>query len=162
MSRKSTPTLWAEDSSDFEIDHTIFILQLPTTFNFGQELLTVLSLGALNTKVSSVNLNFDPAGTFAAKRFTSSKSAIARPIWSSARLSRAGWEPVAALWRCLRRCQFSVVDDKTGKVVFSGQSSDLWPANKIELHADRAQLQRHRCDAPGFFRLSRRREVIAW
>ena len=156
VSRKSTPTQWAEGSDNFEMDHTIY-LRWPKPLTPGKNY--QLNLGALNTRVSSVKLNFDPAHVRSEAVHVNQIGY--RPTDPVKRAFVSCWMGTGGALKLPAQMKFSVVDDATGKAVFSGQSSDLWPTDKIELQqtdrnfsgTDVMRLDFSKLQTPGRYRV---------
>jgi len=127
IARKSKPGNWALESSDFEITHTLY-LRLPQPMQSGKHY--TVSLGELNTQQTQV-------------AFVNDSSKLRS---EAVHVNQIGYRPDDPGKRALVSCwmgsggtlklpptiAFSLVDDKTGRVVYSGKSSDLWPADKVE------------------------------
>ena len=125
--RKSTPTVWADDSSDFEMRHTLY-LELPVPLSAGKHY--SVSVGELNTRTPSAAFLFDPAKV---------RSDAVHVNQIGFRADDPAKRAVVSCWmgdggalKLPATMKFSLVDDASGKLVFSGQSSDLWPADKLE------------------------------
>lgn len=125
--RKSTPTLWAEDSSDFEMRHTLY-LELPSPLLAGKHY--TVSVGELNTRTPSATFEFDAAKVCSEAVHVNQIGFRADDPVKGAFVSC--WMGNGGVLHLPAQMKFSLVEDATGKVVFSSQSSDLWPADKLE------------------------------
>lgn len=127
VGRKSTPVNWGQVINQFEMRHTLY-LKLPRALQSGQS--AQVSLGALNTR--------EPNASFVAGDAKSQSEAV--------HVNQIGYRPDDPLKTAFVSCwmgtggalalpqtlRFSLVDAKTGKKVFSGTSSNIWRADKIE------------------------------
>lgn len=127
IGRKSKPTNWSLGSSNFEMRHDIF-LRLPRALSPGKSY--SLNVGELNTREASISLKANA------------------PVRSDAvHVNQIGYRPDDPAKRAFVSCwlgtggalklpptlRFSLLEEKTGKVAYSGQSNAYWPADKIEL-----------------------------
>ena len=127
VARKTKPGNWSLGSSNFEITHTLY-LRLPHALQAGKKY--VVKLGDLNTKQAQVEFTDDAA------KLTSEAVHVNqigfRPDDPGKRALVSCWLGNGGALKLPAQIAFSLVEDKTGKVVYSGQSSDLWPADKLE------------------------------
>ena len=128
VSRKSKPNGWAQGIGVLSVRHTLY-LKMPEPLATGKKY--NIALGALNTKQNVAGFVFDAA-----------------KIRSEAvHVNQIGYRPDDPLKRAFVSCwlgnggvlklpqtlDFSLVDDKTSKEVFSGKGELHFPASKPEL-----------------------------
>ncbi len=127
IGRKSKPGNWALESTDFEITHTLY-LRLPQPMQAGKRY--VVGLGHLNTKQTQVGFT-DDAAKLQSEAVHVNQIGF-RPDDPGKRALVSCWMGTGGALKLPATIAFSLVEDKTGKVVYSGQSNDLWPADKLE------------------------------
>jgi len=126
VARKSTPTNW-EGSSDMEMRHTLY-LRLPKPLAAGKHY--TIDMGALNKRESSTRWVNDAARVRSEAVHVNQIGF--RPDDPAKRAFVSCWLGNGGALKLPTTLNFSLIDDKTGKVVWSGQSRDLWPAGKLE------------------------------
>jgi endoglucanase len=127
VGRIDTPTLWGEESNNFEMRYTLY-LKLPQALTLGKNYL--IDLGELNLQPKEVSFAFDPSSL-------RSESVHVNQIGyrtddPAKRAFFSCWMGTGGGLKLPENLNFSLVDDKTGKDVWHGQSHDLWPADKQE------------------------------
>ena len=156
IGRKSRATNWSRDADAFEMRHSIY-LKLPTPLTAGKHY--TIALGDLNTQQTSVEFDDD-----------------ASKVRSEAvHVNQIGYRPDDPIKTAFVSCwlgtggnlalpatlKFSLVDAKSGQMVFSGTSDNHWPASKPELMqndenfnaTDVARLDFSRFQTPGRYRV---------
>ncbi len=128
VGRKSTPTNWEMSSADMEMLHTVY-LRLPKPLSARKHY--TINLDALNTRRATVELNND--ATKVRSEAVHVNQIGFRPDDPAKRAFVSCWMGTGGTLQMPETLNFSLVDDKTGKVVFSGKSELRWPADKPEL-----------------------------
>jgi len=130
VGRKSHVNAWAQGPATVGVRHTLY-LRLPKPLAPGK--VYSLDLGSLNTRQSRVELILDPARTRSeavhVNQIGYRPDDPAKQAFVSCWMGTGGSLPLPA------SLNFSLVDDTTRKVVFSGKGERHYPADKPELMA---------------------------
>ena len=156
VSRKSKAYDWAQDVNEFAIRHTLF-LKLPTPLSTGTAY--SLDVGKINTREQKTGFTIDP---------TTTRS-------DAVHVNQVGYRPDDSVKRAFYSCwlgtggaltlpeviPFSIVDDASGEIVFSGKGERHFPAERVEKMArtanfnatDVARFDFSAFDKPGRYRV---------
>ena len=128
IGRKTTPIKWSTSADAFEMRHSIY-LRLPTPLTPGKKY--TVSLGELNTQKASIEF-VDDASKMRSEAVHVNQIGY-RPDDPAKRAFVSCWMGTSGNLTLPQTLKFSLVDEKSGKAVFTGQSDNHWPASKPEL-----------------------------
>jgi endoglucanase len=126
--RKSKPNGWAQGPGILTVRHFLY-LKLPKSLSPGGTY--VVSLGQLNTKTPIAPFSFEPAKV--RSEAVKVNQIGYRPDDPVKRAFVSCWMGTGGALKLPPSLNFSLVDDKTGKIVFRGKGETHFPADKKEL-----------------------------
>ena len=155
--RKSKPNDWAQGPGDQAVRHTLF-LQMPQPLQSGKKY--VVSFGELNVKDASAQFVNEPNQVRSEAVHVNQIGY--RPTDPAKRAFVSMWLGTGGALKLPDSLNFSIVEDKSGKEVWKGQSSDIWRVGKMEEMAreanfsgtDVARLDFSDFQTPGKYRIT--------
>ena len=137
VSRKSKPNGWALGPGTVAVGHSLY-LKMPTPLQTGKKY--TLNFGEINTREASTTWTNAPSQIRSEAVHVNQIGY--RPTDPAKRAFVSLWMGTGGALKLPDTIAFSVVDDKTGKTVWKGQSSDIWRADKTEKMAREANFSK--------------------